>query len=125
MVVDKAVLEWNEYHLAQEAGIVKEGHSAGLKGVSKSWEKPQGNWIKVNTDAALNGTYGKAGWGIVARDSHGMVIRSWACPSASNAEAKVEEALAIREVMIRASREGWLMVEFESDCKLVVDKINA
>ncbi|XP_027166107.1 uncharacterized protein LOC113766078 [Coffea eugenioides] len=37
----------------------------------------------------------------------------------------VEEALAIREAMVLAKRMGWRKVELESDCKLVVDKINA
>ena len=37
----------------------------------------------------------------------------------------MEEALAIREAMVLAKRMGWRKVELESDCKLVVDKINA
>ncbi|XP_027099177.1 uncharacterized protein [Coffea arabica] len=124
-VVDKVVLEWNEYQLAQDAGIVEEGNSAGKVGATRGWEKPQDNWIKINTDAALNMKRGKAGWGIVARDRHERVIRSWACPTTCCADAKVEEALVIREAMGLARREGWRKVEFESDCKLVVDKINA
>ena len=119
------MLEWNEYQLAQDAGIVEEGNSAGKVGATRGWEKPQDNWIKINTDAALNMKRGKAGWGIVARDRHGRVIRSWACPATNCAEAQVEEALAIREAMVVAKRKGWRMVEFEANCKMVVDKINA
>nr|XP_027091826.1 uncharacterized protein LOC113712542 [Coffea arabica] len=106
IVVDKAVLEWNEHQLAQEAGTVEEGNSAGKMGANRCWVKPQDNWIKINTDAALNMKRGKAGWGIVARDRHGRVIRSWACPTTSCADAKVEEALVIREAMKLARREG-------------------
>ncbi|XP_027072007.1 uncharacterized protein [Coffea arabica] len=119
------MLEWNEYQLAQGAGTVEEGNSVGKVGATRGWEKPQDNWIKINTDAALNMKRGKAGWGIVARDRHGRVIRSWACPTTSCANAKVEEALVIKEAMGLPRREGWRKVEFESDCKLVVDKINA
>ena len=103
--------------MAQEIGTVKEGQGAGKVEVNRGWEKPQDNWIKINTDAALNRKTCKAGWGIVARDRHGKLIGSWACPTTSCAEAKVEEALAIREAMVLARREGWRKVEFESDCK--------
>nr|XP_027120691.1 uncharacterized protein LOC113737705 [Coffea arabica] len=124
-VVNKAVMEWNEYQLAQEEGTVEVGQKLGEAEVKRGWERPQGNWIKINTDAALHKKTCKAGWGIVARDRNGMLLGAWACPTTKCAEAQVEEALAIREAMVVAKRKGWRMVEFESDCKVVVDKINA
>ena len=61
----------------------------------------------------------------MARNGLGELIGSWARPAEGCAEAQVEEALALREAMVIAKRMGWRKVELETDCKLVVDKINA
>ncbi|XP_027185164.1 urease accessory protein D-like [Coffea eugenioides] len=44
-------------------------------------------------------------------------------PLKSMQRSKVEEALALRAAMVRARIEGWRNVEFETDCKVVVDKL--
>ncbi|XP_071925798.1 uncharacterized protein [Coffea arabica] len=92
---------------------------------SRRWDAPQAGWIKLNTDAALDQKRNKAGWAVVARNNLGELVGSCARPNEGCAEAQVEEALAIREAMVIAKRMGSRKVELESDCKLVVDKINA
>ena len=46
------------------------------------------------------------------------MIATWA------SSAKLEEALALGVAMIQAKQQGWKKVEFESNCKEVVDKVN-
>ena len=66
----------------------------------------------------------KAGWGVVASDSKGKVLITWATPRSSCSEARLEEALVIREATIQAKRRAWKKVEFESDCQMIViDKV--
>ena len=55
----------------------------------------RGQQIKINTNAALQGYYRRAGWGIVARNNEGKLVQSWALPQKSCTEPKLEEALAI------------------------------
>ena len=59
--VNKALLEWNEYQMAQEDGTVKESQGKEEAEEDMCWKKPQASWIKVNTDAALNRKINKAG----------------------------------------------------------------
>lgn len=67
----------------------------------------------------------RSGWGIAAGNWQGKLIATWAYPRGSCLNAKVEEALALRAAMVEAKKQGWRKVIFESDCKQVVDKINA
>ncbi|XP_071939482.1 uncharacterized protein [Coffea arabica] len=91
----------------------------------RCWTKPQTNWIKVSTDAALNSKSNKASWGIVARNWYGKLIGTWAIPTTSCSSAQQEEAMAIRRSkMVIARQMGWRNAVFESDCKQVVDKLN-
>ena len=53
-----------------------------------------------------------------------VVVATWAYQSKSCSNARLEEALALRAAMIRAKQPGWKRVEFESNCKHVVDKVN-
>ena len=72
----------------------------------------------------MNQKGNKAGWGIVARNWKGELLAAWAYPCTRCSEANLEEALAVREAMIRAKEKGWQKVELESDCKGIIDKIN-
>lgn len=42
--------------------------------VKKRWEKPQGDILKVNCDAAFHRDSGSGGWGFIVRDSDGDVV---------------------------------------------------
>ncbi|XP_071914133.1 uncharacterized protein [Coffea arabica] len=100
VVINKALMEWNEYQLAQGEGSKHDKLAAGEQERGRRWDKPQADWIKINTDAALDQKLNKAGWGIVARNGSGELGGSWARPTEGCAEAQVEEALALREAMI-------------------------
>lgn len=122
-VVNKAVDEWLEFQQVQKEGQEKQQKVREAGGQETRWVPPREGWIKVNSDAALNQKMNKAGWGIVARDSCGNVLSTWAIPRSSCSEARLEEALALRKAMIQARQQGWRRVEFESDCKMIIDKV--
>ncbi|XP_027109537.1 uncharacterized protein [Coffea arabica] len=123
VVVHKALTEWLEYQEVQYEGK-EEGRESRLEAGKKgSWAAPNKGWIKLNTDAALNQQSNKAGWGIVARDWKGKLVATWACPSFTCSVPVLEEALAIRTAMVKAALEGWERIIIESDCKVVIDRI--
>ncbi|XP_071901202.1 uncharacterized protein [Coffea arabica] len=88
------------------------------------WRFPQEGWVKINTDAALQQKEGLAGWGVVARDWQGKVLKAWAIPNRSCSNPKLEESMALRAAMLLAKQQGWKKVVFESDCLQMVEEIN-
>jgi len=42
--------------------------------LSERWKPPEQGWVKVNVDGAFNQETGRAGIGIIIRDSAGMAI---------------------------------------------------
>lgn len=49
-------------------------HVNGGAGLRPKWEKPDGERVKVNCDAAFNSATGNGGWGCVLRDANGDVV---------------------------------------------------
>ena len=66
---------------------------------------------------------GRIGGGVVSRREDGGSVGVWAGGESRNGIPAVEEALAIRKVVIKAKLCGWNKVEIQSDCKLLVDKL--
>ena len=79
----------------------------------------------MNTDASLNIQKQRVGRGIVARKDDGGLIGAWADSEDKLGEPAVEEALAIRQALNIAKQKGWRKVLIQSDCKGIIDKINA
>ena len=53
------------------------------------------------------------------------MMGAWAASDDKLGEPAVEEALAIRQALHMAKERGWRKVLVQSDCKGIVDKINA
>ena len=53
-----------------------------------------------------------------------MNLLVWAVPNSSCSNPKLEEAMALRAAMLVAKHQDWRRVEFETDCKQVIDGIN-
>ena len=100
--------------------MVAESRKTQEDGSSK-WVPPPQGVVKLNTDAALEVKGGRVGWGVVARREDGMVVGAWAGGERRNGIPAVEEALAIREAVIKAKQCGWNKVEIQSDCKQMLD----
>ncbi|XP_027127808.1 uncharacterized protein [Coffea arabica] len=67
---------------------------------------------------------GRTGIGAVARNAEGKLMKAWARAEQKTSEPQVEEAAAIQMGMQMAQEANWKAVEFQSDCKAVVDMIN-
>ncbi|XP_027102977.1 uncharacterized protein [Coffea arabica] len=109
-VVQKATREWREFQEVQDLeGGTGSFRTKGKEGLG-GWKAPEGGWVKINSDAAAQQKTDSAGWGMIARDCFGNVLRAWPVPSSGCSSAKQEEALALRTAMLMAkhqAREGW------------------
>ncbi|XP_027064446.1 uncharacterized protein LOC113760174 [Coffea eugenioides] len=79
----------------------------------------------MNTDASLNIQKQRVERGIVARKDDGGLIGAWADSEDKLGEPAVEEAQDIRQALNIAKQKGWRKVLIQSDCKGIIDKINA
>ena len=123
-VVNKATREWREFQEVQDVdGGTGNHRTSGKEGLG-GWKEPEGGWVKINSDAAVQQKTERAGWGMIARDCLGNALGAWAVPNTSCSSAKQEEALALRSAMLMAKQQGWRRVVFESDCKQLIDSIN-
>ncbi|XP_071906135.1 uncharacterized protein [Coffea arabica] len=124
-VVQKAIGEWRDYQEVQ----VEKGDPIRARGVGKeklsAWQEPSEAWVKINSDAAVQQNKEKAGWGLVARTWRKEVVGDWAVLGTNYSTPKMDEALALRAAMMMAKQQGWRRVEFESDCKHVIDTVNS
>ncbi|KAL3528707.1 hypothetical protein ACH5RR_008029 [Cinchona calisaya] len=70
------------------------------------WTPSPDNAIRLNVDAAIKGQHKQAAWGIVARNSQGNLLHSWAIPNLDCRKPMVEKALAVRMALIKAREQG-------------------
>ncbi|XP_071924941.1 uncharacterized protein [Coffea arabica] len=98
----------------------------GLKELreGEKWRPPTIGTIKINSDAAFSQNMERIGIGVVTRNAEGELMKAWARAELKHSEPQVEEAVAIRMGMQMAWEANWKAVEFQSDCKEVVDMIN-
>ena len=84
--------------------------------------KVQGNWIKINSDAALNSS--TTTLAAVARDHRGDVVKGWSkhVKVCSPIQAK---ASAILWAVDLAIEEQWNLVCFEGDAKACFDPLSS
>ena len=87
------------------------------------WLPPVEGFVKLNVDATLSTVEGVIGWGVVARQGKGELLKAWAGRGERHTEAVVEEANAIRLALVKAGRMGWRKIVVQSDCKGVVEGI--
>ncbi|XP_071927124.1 uncharacterized protein [Coffea arabica] len=122
--VQKAIVEWDEYIEAQKdiAGDYIQQTTNSSR--EEEWKPPTRGTIKINSDAAFSKNMGRTGIGVVARNAKGELMKAWARAELKHSEPQVEEAVAIRMGMQMAWEANWRTVEFQSDCKEVVDMIN-
>ena len=99
---------------------------SGSKPLGKTaWEPPPSGWIKVNFDGSFVVQDGKAGAGVIARDSHGHVVfTAWrALFRCQNAEEA--EALACLESLRLAAQWSQGSVIIETDCARIAKALEA
>ncbi|KAL3513825.1 hypothetical protein ACH5RR_026542 [Cinchona calisaya] len=89
----------------------------------EEWKTPQPDFVKINTDAAVNGDERRSGRARVASGDHGRILKCWAINAQKMGNAWMEETLRIWEAMIMAKEEGWNYIIKELDRKGIVDKL--
>ena len=88
------------------------------------WRPPEGNFIKINTDADVHLDDGNAGLGGVARFSSGFK-GAWCKPVPGVTDPLIAEALALKEGAIFATLRGYMHVIMETDCLEAVNLWNS
>ncbi|XP_027157187.1 uncharacterized protein LOC113758609 [Coffea eugenioides] len=89
------------------------------------WEPPKPGMIKINTDAAISNQSVRTGKGIIPRNWTGKLMKAKGIMERKKGTAMEEEALAVRAALVMAKAAGWMKIEVQSDCKSVVNQINA
>ncbi|KAK8596854.1 hypothetical protein V6N13_001461 [Hibiscus sabdariffa] len=84
---------------------------------------PEG-YIKINTDGALDRVSRSVGLGVVARDSHGIVLGGLSQQSPSSSDVLHVEFLAVHAGVLMARDKGWRNVILETDSITIVNKFN-
>lgn len=87
------------------------------------WNKPSGQWVKINVDAALSRD-GFVGTGAVIRDSAGHFVRARVSRVAGNWQPREAEALSLKEALSWVKELNYDYCVFESDSKQLVDACN-
>ncbi|XP_027086499.1 uncharacterized protein [Coffea arabica] len=125
LIVDKAQREWLEYEAENET-TGQSDTTSGENGQSQQkWEPPKEGVIRINIDAALSAKMVRTGFGIIARNWRGEIVKAKGITARRRGEATTEEALAIRCALEMARSTGWTTIEVQSDCKYVVNLINS
>ncbi|KAE8780621.1 Casein kinase I-2-like protein [Hordeum vulgare] len=84
------------------------------------WQPPEGNQIKINTDAAVDVLSQRSDAGGVARSSCSL-LGAWGKPQLGVTDPLIAEGLALREGVIFASLRGFSEVVMDTDCLEVVN----
>ncbi|KAK8523704.1 hypothetical protein V6N12_013789 [Hibiscus sabdariffa] len=88
------------------------------------WVKPSQDCVKINVDGAFNPMTRKAAIGVIARNSHGMMIDGSAFQLRGLQTAELAVACAFKEGVRMAIENGWTHVVFEGDSAIVVSKLD-
>ncbi|XP_028768553.1 uncharacterized protein LOC114726154 [Neltuma alba] len=89
---------------------------------SFKWGKPRGNSLKINYDGAFCKTSGKAGIGVICRNSEGSFSKGWA--EKVNASSTFDvELLAVHKVVLLAEQWQCFPIIIEMDCKDLFDSL--
>ena len=94
-----------------------------IKVCKVAWNRPQEEWIKINTDGSALTNPGKIGAGGIIRDKDGKLILAFATSlgEGSNNKAETEAALF---GLVKALELGFKNIIMELDSQLVVHWIN-
>lgn len=91
---------------------------------NKRWKRPYFNWMKCNFDGSFstNTSVAKAGW--LIRDDNGM-YRGAVHSIGNQVFSPLEvECQALLMVMHHSWMRGYQRMEFEGDCKRLIDLLN-
>lgn len=88
------------------------------------WQRPPHGFVKVNVDAGFNSLDPKVGFGWCVRGSTGVFLLARVSSVAGTFTVAEGEALGLLHAIQWVTTLHLDQVIFESDCKVVVDRIN-
>lgn len=65
------------------------------------------------------------GWGLIARDSEGVLVQAKTMLHRSQVNPELDEAMAVKEAFSWIKSMGWQKVVLESDCLVFVQAIRS
>ncbi|XP_074323246.1 uncharacterized protein LOC141660181 [Apium graveolens] len=89
------------------------------------WANPQQNSVKVSVDAAVFEDKEGSGFGLITRDSKGMLLQAKTGIFAGVVTPVLAEAMAVKEALSWIDRMKWMDVTLVSDCLVVVQAIRS
>ncbi|KAM6561787.1 hypothetical protein CsatA_031026 [Cannabis sativa] len=92
---------------------------------NEHWCPPHSDSIKINVDAALFERNRSYGFGLVARDSNGLLIEGHTALVYGAVELVLAEVLGIKEALSWIKEAKWQNVTLESDCLCAVQAIRS
>ncbi|KAM6583822.1 hypothetical protein CsatB_010824 [Cannabis sativa] len=139
-------LVWNDktcsaYDVVQSARIVLDQWLSGqsqkmgallihdINNVNEHWKKPMLNTVKVNVDVAIFQAENKFGFGCVARDHNGQLIKAISGIEGGCriglVQPEVAEIIGVKEALSWIKRKKWANVVIETDALMVVQAIKS
>ncbi|PRQ57425.1 putative ribonuclease H-like domain-containing protein [Rosa chinensis] len=88
------------------------------------WHCPPTGRLKINIDGAYNADRRLGGVGVVCRDDHGSCVAVLAKPFQYASSALHMEAEALRAGLLLAIHQGWMDIEMDTDCAILVYALN-
>ncbi|XP_074347538.1 uncharacterized protein LOC141686399 [Apium graveolens] len=89
------------------------------------WVRPVTNTVKVSVDAAVFEDRDAVGFGLIARDSDGMLIAAKSIVHPHLVSPVTAEAMAVKEALSWIDEMQWATVALESDCLVVIQAIRS
>ena len=86
----------------------------------QKWVPPELDWVKINTDGALDCRAGTAGAGMVARNHLGMVLAGCCRRYGMIQDPLTIELLACRDALELTKQRGVNRLILETDCQTIV-----
>ncbi|XP_060964249.1 uncharacterized protein LOC133033488 [Cannabis sativa] len=135
-------LVWNDktcsaYDVVRSARIVLDQWLSGqsqkmgalliddINNVNEHWKKPMLNTVKVNVDGAIFQAENKFGFGCVARDHNGQLIKAISGSRIGLVQPEVAEIIGVKEALSWIKRKKWANVVIETDALMVVQAIKS
>ncbi|KAK8548039.1 hypothetical protein V6N12_060966 [Hibiscus sabdariffa] len=89
------------------------------------WYPPVDDTIKINFDVSFNPSSKSSAFGIIARDSHGLVMAACSHPHSEVADAFIAKAIACERAVSFAADLGFRSVQIEGDSLSVIKKLTS
>uniref|UniRef100_A0A803NUP7 RNase H type-1 domain-containing protein n=1 Tax=Cannabis sativa TaxID=3483 RepID=A0A803NUP7_CANSA len=90
-----------------------------------SWVSPRQNRVKVNVDTTLFEMSHNFGFGLVARDSNGILLQGRTVLALGQVKPALAEAMEVPEALSRIKSSPWHHVVLEIDSLVVVQALQS